>query len=159
MTNIEERNRDIVSKLINGVESIVTLGKKYNISRERVSQIYYKETGAKRGQLREHRKELRDEVRNVILNSFKFICEGCSKNVDHREGHYKRKYCQDCHDLVQNKKRSVAIVYKCTTCEKDYFPFTNSRKERKAGYFCSLDCYHQFQGRSKDEKLGIKGKE
>jgi DNA-directed RNA polymerase subunit M/transcription elongation factor TFIIS len=152
MSNIVERNKDIVEKLINGVESIVTLGKKYNISRERVSQIYYKETGSKRGELRTHREELRQYAKNIILDSFKFVCEGCGKHVDHREGHYKRKYCQDCHNLVQNEKRSIGITHQCSTCGKDYHPFTNAKQERKSGYFCSLICYHKFQGRNKNGK-------
>lgn len=154
MSNTAERDQDIVSKLINGTESIVTLGKKYGISRERVSQIYYRETKTKRGELRTHREELRQYAKKIILDSFKFVCEGCGKNVDHREGHYKRKYCQACHDLVQNQKRSVATVYKCTTCGEDYFPFTNSKKDRKSGYFCSLKCYHIYQKSKKENKNG-----
>lgn len=149
MTNIEERGKHIVASLDAGTESIVTLGNKYGVTRERISQIYYTLTGKKRGTLKTHRKELRNSVKEEALNSYKFTCAGCGKDVSHREGHYKRKFCLDCHELSQNKKRSLETTYECTTCKKQYHPFTNSRHSRKSGYFCSLICYHKFQGRNK----------
>ena len=149
MTNIEERGKYIVSSLENGTESIVSLGRKYNITRERVSQIYYTITGKKRGELREHRSSIRDLAKEKVLSSYKFTCAGCGKDVDHREGHYKRKFCLSCHELSQNKKVSLETTYTCTTCGKKYHPFTNSKHPRKSGYFCSLICYHKFQGRNK----------
>ena len=151
MKNIEERNQDIVQKLTDGAASIVELGKTYNISRERVSQIYYKATGENRGKLRARRKEIRTQDRAEFLMSVKFICAGCKKEVSQAEGHYKRKYCADCHYLSQYHKRALDITYKCSTCGKDYHPFSNSKHKRVMGQFCSLDCYYKFPNRRKHD--------
>lgn len=150
MTNIESRNADIVQQLSDGTASIVSLGKTYNISRERVSQIYYKATGGSRGELRTKRKEIRSEAREDFLNSEKFVCEGCGKSVKQRDGRYKRKYCADCHTLSQYKKRALDTTYRCSTCGKDYHPFANSKHKRVLGHFCSLNCYYKFPGRKKE---------
>lgn len=150
MSKLEERNLDIVQQLTNGTASIVDLGKSYNISRERVSQIYYKATGEDRGQLRTRRKSIRTEAKEEFLESIKFICAGCHKEVKQRDGRYKRKYCEECHKLSQYEKRAVDVTYKCSTCGKDYHPFANSKHKRVLGNFCSLDCYYKFPGRKKN---------
>ena len=151
MKNIEGRNQDIVQQLTDGTASIVSLGIKYNISRERVSQIYYKATGESRGKLRTKRNELRKDNKEAFLNSVKFACAGCHKEVTQRDGHYKRKYCKDCHTLSQYRKRALDVTYQCSTCGKDYHPFSNSKHKRAMGQFCSLDCYYKFPNRRKHD--------
>jgi len=147
---IESRNNEIVRQLTDGTTSIVDLGKKYNISRERVSQIYYKETGKTRGHLRDRRVNIRHDAKEDFLNSLRFVCDGCGTDVTQREGHYKRKYCSVCHELSQYKKRALDTTYTCSTCGKDYHPFANSKNKRRVGYFCSLQCYYQYPGRKKN---------
>lgn len=150
MSSIEERNLDIVQQLTDGTASIVSLGNKYNISRERVSQIYYKATGEDRGKLLSRRKDIRTQDRAEFLMSIKFKCAGCGKEVSRAEGRYKRKYCADCHFLSQYHKRALDVTYKCSTCGKDYHPFANSKHKRVMGQFCSLDCYYKFPNRRKN---------
>lgn len=150
MNIIESRNQDIIQQLTEGTASIVNLGKKYNISRERVSQIYYRETGESRGKLRVRRSSIRKQKKEDFLSAVKFVCASCGKEVTNAEGKYKRKYCNDCHELSQYHKRALDIIYTCSTCGKDYHPFSNSKHKRILGHFCSLDCYYKFPGRKKN---------
>ena len=148
--SIEERNKDIVTKLEEGTASIVELGRKYNISRERVSQIYYKIIDSDRGVLLNKREDIRKKKKEDFAVSEKFICAGCGKSVNHTEGKYRRKYCEECHQLSQHKKRAMEETFTCSSCGKEYHPFANSKNSRKIGYFCSLKCYHDYVRKEKE---------
>lgn len=143
----EERQKFIVANLSSGNMSMVDLGKKFGISRERISQIYYTAIGSKkRGSLLKNRRERQRQNREAWLNSIKYNCASCGTPVAQRESQHKKTYCQKCHTISQKERRSMQTTLECTRCGKAFHPFYNCKlgQKRKIGYFCSRECYTTY---------------
>lgn len=136
IAELSERDKTILDTLNEGKTSVAELGRRFNISRERVSQIYYRITGFPRGTLKRVKK-FRDTT--VI----KFVCSGCQKPITVGEGKYLHKYCRDCHVISQTTNRIPKVTATCTACGKKYHPLSISARRNKIqiGTFCSFDCY------------------
>ena len=141
----KKRQSYIIKNLGSGKKSMVQLAFELGISRERVSQIYYKAIGeTERGSLLIARRERQEEQRENWLDSAKFLCASCGIPVSHREGKYLHKYCLKCHDIGKKERRIMRITFICSTCKKSFHPFYNSTNKNKVGHFCSRECYHNY---------------
>jgi predicted RNA-binding Zn-ribbon protein involved in translation (DUF1610 family) len=141
---LENRDKIIVDAIDKDNMSVGELGKMFDISRERVCQIYYRITGHARGYIRKQRKIKASKVT-------KFICSGCGWPVSVKEGRYLHKYCRSCHDISQKEHRIMSLKYVCDNCKRQYHPLAlSTRKSNKK--FCSFDCYIKYK--SNDKKVG-----
>jgi|SRR3990167_717704 len=143
----EGRNKDIVALLETSHYTLKEIGLRYNLSRERIRQIYHHATGhgfiihiqtvyTKRTELAKKRKLIRD-------NSLKFNCNACKKPVLYKEGHRLHKLCRDCSYLSKKLGRDVYVTKICLVCKTSFHPYRNMRapSSHSKGIYCNHKCY------------------
>ena len=152
---------NIFTSLQQGKSNLGKLSRKLGISRERVSQIYYRILGSEfRGDLQKKRARRLIDKRRTKMKSTKFICAACGKKVNHLEGKFKHKYCQSCHNKSQDQ-RKMTVTWICDWCGKSYHPLKTGSDKGK--HFCKKAHYVKYSKkqaklRKKNEKLGNKRK-
>src|SRR3990167_5188178 len=101
----DPKNKEIVALLETGHYTLAEIGLRYNLTRERIRQIYHRATGygyikhiqiayMKRTELAKKRKLIRD-------NSLKFNCNACKKPVLYKDAFCLHKLCRNCSDLFK----------------------------------------------------------
>ncbi len=119
------------------------VGGKYNITRERVRQLYqactkhpYTELVRKRIQIKKIRKdeELKKQKKIVV-----FYCRDCSKPVRYLEEKHSHQQiiCRSCWKQWRAEGRAWDKVNICEKCGKKFHPHVNMRSQK----FCSQECY------------------
>lgn len=138
-----ERAAEIVRR-INGGEFAINLAKELGISRERVRQIYKKETGHGTRHLRTYNLRLQKAAaRKVFLASVKFICQYCKKPVRFGDTpRNMRTFCFDCRQMVNQRQLDLQNLVVCDGCGITYPPYRTTRGKYRR-HFHDIDCYNK----------------
>lgn len=139
---------DMLEMLESGRYTLVEVGIKFGVTRERVRQVWKNNMNNMGVGYKKHRQflgVLRDEKEQKYLDSFSYICLQCKKEVTHREK-YGWVYCKSCREsLLHTSRRNYRVIRVCPTCNKEFSPWNNysapSLSGRRTGRFCSIDCY------------------
>jgi Zn finger protein HypA/HybF involved in hydrogenase expression len=151
----EDRNRKLIEMLDTGDYSLQDVADKFEISRQRVHEIYTRETGSDGFNVRRKKSRKKNAMKNYLERfEFAFYCKGCGRAV--RKGwtkarHYnatRTKYCPWCHAITK-KKRDPRITFTCAYCAKEFHPFYNWMSTEGYPRFCSRECY----GKAKEKGL------
>lgn len=149
------RNRvpKLILKLQTGKFSLQAMATEYGVSRERIRQIYVRETGEPFKVHNKYLGVLMVERRQKHLDSVAFFCVGCKATVLYREKTKARVeprrtgagrlFCKSCVDLMYKKERDPRKKRKCRVCEKPFFGFKNEVYQGLKGHFCSAVCYRK----------------
>lgn len=148
-----KRNREMATMLETGNFTLQQVGEKYNISRERVRQLYrviakkpYTTLLAKRRRIQRRIKIIEEETRK---NTVSFYCRDCNQPVPLSEAHYHQKIiCRNCYQKYQRELRSWRITRSCKQCGKTFHPYTSNTQQ----FLCSNACYTQY-GRGKKQRI------
>lgn len=140
MIELLDRNKQIVERLDSGNVSMNKLSKELGMTRQRISQIYYKTSGKIAGLFRLQKKSNSKIKKDNKLSDVKFICAGCNKSVTYKDGKHLSKYCRECHSKNKQGQRNLNITLNCETCRKEYHPF---RSKQSQGNYCSRKCFHR----------------
>jgi len=115
------------------------VGDELGISRERVRQIFKKETKKDWGAVKRARKRWEEEKR---LDSVAFSCRQCKTDMTYRDKKGRRVFCsRKCHTEYYERDRTVTNT--CEKCSKEFHPYRylGSKSQRYVGRFCSHECY------------------
>lgn len=152
----EERNKKLVELYDSGLYTLEQVGGMFDISRERVRQIYKRETGKSATIRRETKKKVEEIRRQKSLNLVAFKCGACGKPVTHREKGRRHSLCESCNYLQNVKQVAIYTTYVCDGCGVSYHPKrtsisyapTNHKKEYYPGkHFHTQECYWEFRRR------------
>lgn len=167
---LTERNELIVDLLDNSLPPLTLqeVGDMYDISRERVRQIYKNKRGIGATDLMLKRKALakriKDQKASIKENTVKFSCAACGDPVMYKDAGRKRKLCSKCSSVLEDQQRDPYITKFCRNCGEPFHPFRNS-KYRKPGVrdstYCNMDCYISSGafGRRAPKEIGDRNKE
>jgi len=104
---------EVIEELLLPTSTLVSVGKNWGITRERVRQIFNLKTGL----------SWRPTRKKLLCESEKFCCPVCGKSVDPRTH---TVYCSaKCRHLLD--RFDVRDIRKCKYCKKLFFPFHNWR--------------------------------
>lgn len=121
----KKKREKIVKYLKRYHPTLETAGKRYGISRERIRQIYKRETGKPyRIRLDTNRKNKEEETRKR-LKSVRYHCKACGKAVTYKEGYHKHFYCNGCHYIRTVLRRDPQKTFICDECGIKYHPLHN----------------------------------
>ena len=140
-----EMDNQIVSMLDTGDYTLEAVGKVVGLTRERVRQIYKRQTGNSYG--RKYglkRVELRKEKFKESLKEFKFNCKGCKKPVTKGEASHKSQFCIACHNIWAIDNRDPKVTKVCIGCGIKFNPLRNWKFAGGGNKFHSLRCYLDF---------------
>jgi len=140
MTNNEElkknkdRRHEIIGKLLLPDETMGTISRVYGISRQRLDQIFQKETGYKYMDVKKRLFELSENI----------VCIVCGSKIKARKNLKFFKYCsKKCYKF--SLKYDISQTFKCNFCKQSYFRFRNWKNMKGINYtqdqHCSLACY------------------
>ena len=143
----EEKDREIIALLETGHYTLAQIGTRYNLSRERIRQIYHRATG--HGYIKHIqtywaiRKERKEKIKLLRDNSLKFNCNACQKPVLYKDGFHLSKLCRKCSDLFKKDGRDVYVTNICPVCKISFHPYRSMRapSSRVTGTYCSMKCY------------------
>jgi hypothetical protein len=133
-----KRNEEIAYRLGLGAHTLEDLAKIYGVTRERVRQIYVRETGKQWHQ-----------VKNTLKrHQPKIYCLWCGIEIIGQ----RRKFCTPRHKIKYwAVKRDITITYICTFCGKKFHPYRTSKygylKKPVKNHFCSTTCNMRFLAR------------
>ena len=131
-----------------GKYTLEEVANKYDLTRERIRQIWKKNTGRGYDRYQKYRRQIKEEKEQEFLDSVKYICLRCGKEVTHRES-WGSVYCFDCRQtMLRGGTRNYRVSKTCLSCSKKFHPWTNANSPSvvnysKAGQFCSRDCYRK----------------
>lgn len=114
----EERNKEMV-RAIDARVTASSLGIKFNLSRERVCQIYYKLTGKSVRQIRKEQALADFAIR--VANRPK--CKVCGTTVSGRKRIFCSPECRAKH-VGQRREKSTLI---CFWCKQPYHPYSTAK--------------------------------
>jgi len=156
-----DRNKYIIEQLNQKLSTMQSLAEEFKISRQRISEIYYKYSGNHRGYLKFQKKVQRDVKKEEKLDSTKFNCANCGRKVSYRLSKHKSKYCDRCHESNDAKQRDLNITLACEVCRKEYHPYRTKITQHN---YCSRECFHQsrivgplWMNKKYAEKMAAKG--
>lgn len=153
----KSKDIEIVRLLNTGDYTLQAVGDIYNLSRERIRQIYKRETGTpynrKYGQ---KRVRLKEQKKIESLKLIKFNCKGCGKAVTREEARYNLSYCPDCHYLWKVKRRDPKENRICLNCGVTFHPLRNW-KSVGISRFHSVKCYQDFMRNNGLNTYNIEG--
>lgn len=143
-----DRNEEIIKLVNSGKYNLTEIGKKFEISHERVRQIYFRKYG------RSHRPYIRAKKRKAYKTAVKFDCAMCGVVV--RRNVYARgiKYCKKCSDAVRIKGKHPSELNECEYCHKMFVPdrhYFRKNIQVVKQRFCKPDCWYEYKklGRGK----------
>ncbi|KKL90368.1 hypothetical protein LCGC14_1905400 [marine sediment metagenome] len=137
----KERNKIIVDEFSKG-HSAAAIGRNLGMSRERICQIIYQETGTTP---REHLLTRTLALQNKSIEVTKRNCRYCDTlfSPSMSRHFYCSKNCRD--TKVRLDQRVKDITFICSQCNKSYHPQRSSANKFAAGElikaFCSNSCY------------------
>ncbi len=143
MKEYEVRNLQIVTYLLTGVYTLKQMGDKYNVSKERIRQIFLRETGLPFYPRRVLAQKKRIKAWRKQMNEIAYYCKYCKKPVKYAEKSSGTLYCLKCR--IKRRRgmlRDNSTTFICTMCKKKYHPYHNWRYLRKPKKrYCSMECY------------------
>lgn len=155
-----DRANYMVQQLEGRLSTMESLAEKYNISRQRVSEIFYKTSGRPKGWLKFQKKIERDTKKEIKLNETNYICANCGRNVTHKNTKHKSKYCDMCHTKNGDRQKNLNITLRCEVCRRKYHPYRTKRTQHN---YCGRTCFHRSRivgplwlNKKYAEKMGIK---
>ena len=118
------------------------VGEKYNITRERVRQLYrvtakkpYTSLLEKLRRIQRKQKHREEEARK---NTISFCWRDCNQPVTEAESHPHQKIiCRNCYQTYRKELRSWRVNKTCKYCGKTFHPYANSTEQ----FLCSSECY------------------
>lgn len=157
----QERNDQLVKLALTGVYSLKDLSNMFDITRERVRQIYKKATGKKFTVRLEARRNLRKARLARLLNLVAFNCKACKRPVRYGEKSKRKVLCNECNYRSSVQQIAIYNVCTCDNCGKEYNPkrtvlrqHKQAQKEGKSlGTFCTTKCYREFRRKIRPEEL------
>jgi len=143
----EKQRKTIVSLMETGEFTLREVGEVFGITRERVRQVYFEETGKRAAPLRKARTRRKIKER---LNEIRFHCRGCGKPVKRKDGYRKWWYCKECSRIMMAKRRDIRVVRYCKMCGASFYPHLNFkapsiRTRSRTGIFCSRECCFNYR--------------
>lgn len=144
------RKRNIVEMLLTTKRSLDEVGKAFGVSRQRVSQIYYEETGEMYQPIR---RQIEADKKEAELNAIAFHCKGCNKPVPNRDrrridGHLESnllKYCRDCSEIIMTTHaRKLGEWRICEECGNPFEAYYSG-----VNRFCTKRCVSTWMMRTR----------
>jgi len=122
-----ERSRSVLKMLLTEKYTMREVGEHFGITKQRVSQMYYKEFGK---MYLPRKKEITEKKHQMFLNTISYYCEACHTAVyerDKREidGHHKgpfSKYCRTCSEISMGEHRDPKKICICKQCGIPFYP-------------------------------------
>ena len=140
----EDRNTYIVNTLLRGNYTLQKVADDVGLTRERIRQIYKKETGRRYVDRRiKHRK---DSIiaKLKYLEAVKFDCVYCGQPVIRRDAGSSTKFCPDCRvATLMGSARDINKIVVCKYCKVEYHPYRNWRHQGSS--YCSRECYYLYR--------------
>jgi len=138
-----ERDALIVEFGDKGTKTLSELGEEFGISRERVRQIYFRQTGkpftSRILNVRRIGAAVREGARRRLETSKPVKCAGCRKPYQRYD--FRQRYCTDCQTIRRNQ-RDPRITLRCFNCKKDFHPLLNAVYSlQNRAKFCTIACY------------------
>lgn len=151
-----DRNNKMIELLDSGDYTLAEVGEEFDISRQRVHQIYKRITGRNyRARIKKERKErARERVKERLsVKPVEKYCVGCGRSLKEAwekhcrkglvDGRKKgRKLCPRCQQISQDK-RDPKVTFTCSYCGKKFHPFYNWRWTPGVPKFCCRECYYK----------------
>lgn len=139
-----ERIKEIVKFVESGQYTLQQVADKYNLSRERIRQIYKRETKKSTQNYRNQKKtkslQEREEKRKIREQQVKFLCQGCKTPVFNIEGVRLKIFCSKCSQL-NYEQREVGITVTCDGCGEKFHPYKGRRYINLKSHFHDQECY------------------
>ena len=133
---LEKRNTFLVSEINRGISSSI-LCQQFNITRERVCQIYFKKTGKSINQ-----KKLEKKMESLASIPTKY-CKQCNKPIfDSRRYIYCSSYCRL--KLMAGRRENYTVS--CTNCRKIFYSLKTTKygPSNPSHHFHSHACYLEW---------------
>jgi hypothetical protein len=152
-----ERNKLIVLDCETGSHTLSEIAEKYNVSHQRISQIYIAATGKgyqlRVNKIREQRQAKREAYKKRLLGYC--LSVDCGKplyanTVAGKGGPGGRKYCKEHTLLERYKGRDTSVKLKCHGCGDPFYPYrlrTAPSQPKNRYFYCKPSCY-RAPGRS-----------
>jgi len=128
---LAKRDKIIVRAILKDGRTGSSVGQAFGITRERVGQIFYRETGKSIRQVTLERKT--EEYKRALKERERFCIHCGAKIRDPR----RRKYCTNLCYSERNSQRRSTKIFKCTYCKKEFHPFYTSQYSKSENHFCS----------------------
>ena len=140
-----KRNKEMVKMLEREGCALGQVGERYNITKERVRQLYrvtakkpYTTLLTKRRRIQRKIKAIKEEEQR---NKIQFYCRDCNKPVLFSESHpHQQIICRNCYQIYKKERRQWRIKKICKQCGKDFHPYANNTEQ----FLCSTACYTQY---------------
>ena len=122
-----QRDREIIEALDSGEVTLQQVGDRYGITRERVRQIYKRETGAsaKDNRLSLLRKKRAEEHVQKLKES-EYDCSACGDHVIpttlKRNQPGDRRLCEKCRHILKVEGRDPFTLVECLWCKVSFHP-------------------------------------
>lgn len=132
---LAKSNKYIVKAIYAGANGS-EIGRELHMSRERIGQIFFSETGISIRELL-----LQRSLKNKQKATKRYLikCKGCpNKFLPTR---YNRVFCSSlCRDKYDSSRRRLDITLQCDWCGDDYHPYYNYLYMKSQHHFCSKNC-------------------
>lgn len=137
-----KRNKEIVRMLKDGESTLGQVGERYNITRERVRQLYRVTAKKPYTTLLEKRRRVQRKIKTkeeeMQKNKIQFYCRDCNKPVLFSEIHsHQQIICRDCYQIYKKELRNWRVTKLCKQCGKQFHPYANNTSQ----FLCSTECY------------------
>lgn len=120
------RNVEIVDLVSSGEYTLQEVGDMYNLSRERIRQLYFKVTRKSHTDIRRIVQERKKQQKKFLKDeTVKFVCLGCGKKVKNKEAQRKRTFCNECFYLYRVRHKDPTVILQCIVCGNQFHPYRN----------------------------------